>query len=134
MKVPKYGAFCGPNFPLFWPNTEIYSVYPRVQFEYGKIRTRKNSVLRHFSCSVFFHGVCQQWPLRCSICCIINRISQKVSSKTYGETVTKKKSQMCQKPGYFKISRLIFKRYLGTYNVFWNSLFWLSCGVCFVYR
>ena len=38
----------GPYFPVFGLNTEIYS---RIQPEYRKIRTRKNSVFGHFSCS-----------------------------------------------------------------------------------
>ena len=45
-KVPKYGVFSGPYFPVFGLNTEIYL---RVQSEYKKIRTRKNSVFGHFS-------------------------------------------------------------------------------------
>ena len=44
-KVSKYGVFSGPYFPVFGRNTEIQS-------EYRKIRTRKNSIFGHFSCSV----------------------------------------------------------------------------------
>ena len=47
-KVSKYGDFSGPYFPVFGLNKEIYF---RIQSEYRKIRTRKNSVLGHFSCS-----------------------------------------------------------------------------------
>ena len=46
-KVSKYGVFSGPYFPVFGLNTEIYE--DRIQSEYGKIRSRKNSVFRHFS-------------------------------------------------------------------------------------
>ena len=47
-KVSKYGNFSGPYFPVFG----LYSVNLRIQFEYKKIRTRKNSVFGHFSRSV----------------------------------------------------------------------------------
>ena len=39
-------------FVLFELNTDIYSVNLRIQSEYGKIRTRKDSVFGHFSHSV----------------------------------------------------------------------------------
>ena len=39
------------NFPVVTLNTEIYKVNLRSQSEYRKIRTRNNSVFRHFSCS-----------------------------------------------------------------------------------
>ena len=39
------------NFPVFALNTEIYKVNLRSQSEYRKIRTRNNSVFRHFSSS-----------------------------------------------------------------------------------
>ena len=51
-KVSKYGVFFGPYFPEFGLNMELYSVNLRIQSEYRKIRTRKNSVFRHFSRSV----------------------------------------------------------------------------------
>ena len=38
-------------FSLFGLNTEIYSVNLRIKSEYRKIRTRKNSVIGHFSSS-----------------------------------------------------------------------------------
>ena len=47
-KVSKYGVFSGPYFPVFGLNTEIYSVNLRIQSEYRKIRTKKNSVFGHF--------------------------------------------------------------------------------------
>ena len=52
-KVSKYGVFPGPYFPAFELNTERYFVFHRIQSEYGKIRTRKNSVFGHFSRSVW---------------------------------------------------------------------------------
>ena len=51
-KVSKYGIFSGPYVPVFGLNTKIYSVNLRIQSEYSKIQTRKNSVLGHFSSSV----------------------------------------------------------------------------------
>ena len=42
-----------PYFPVFGLNTEIYGVNLRIQSEYGKIQTSRNSVLWHFSNSVF---------------------------------------------------------------------------------
>ena len=37
-------SFSGPYFPVFGLNTEIYGVNLCVQYEYGKMRTRRNSV------------------------------------------------------------------------------------------
>ena len=51
-KVSKYGVFSGPYFAVFGLNTEINGVNIRIQSEYGKIRTRNNSVFGHFSHSV----------------------------------------------------------------------------------
>ena len=48
-KVSKYGVFSGLYFPLFGLNMGIYSVDLRIQSEYRKIRTRKNSVFGHFT-------------------------------------------------------------------------------------
>ena len=48
-KVSKYGVFSGPYFPVSGLNTEIYSINLRIQSEYRKIQTRKNSVFAHFS-------------------------------------------------------------------------------------
>ena len=50
-KVFKYRVFSGPYFPVFGLNTEIYGLNLRIQSKYRKMRTRKNSVFRHFSCS-----------------------------------------------------------------------------------
>ena len=51
-KVSKYGFSSGPYFPAFGPNTVRYSVSLRIQYECGKIHTRKNSVFGHFLHSV----------------------------------------------------------------------------------
>ena len=51
-KVSKYGAFSGWYFPVFELNTEIYEVNLRIQSEYRKIPTRKNSVFGYFSRNV----------------------------------------------------------------------------------
>ena len=50
--VSKYGVFSGPYFPLFWMNSENYSLNFRIQSKYRKIWTRKNAVFGHFSRSV----------------------------------------------------------------------------------
>ena len=52
VKVSKYGVFSGPYFPEFGLNMKRYSVSLSIQLEYGKVRTRKNSVFGHFSRSV----------------------------------------------------------------------------------
>ena len=49
LKVSKYGVFSGRYFPTFGLNTKVYCLNLRIQSEYGKIRTRKNSVFGHFS-------------------------------------------------------------------------------------
>ena len=67
-KVSKYGVFSSPYFPVFGLNTKIYGVDLRIQSEYRKIQTRKNSVFAHFPRIVtflmyslsFFHS-CQKW-------------------------------------------------------------------------
>ena len=51
VEVSKYGEFSGPYFFVFGLNTKIYFVNLRIQSEYRKIKTRKNSVVRHFSSS-----------------------------------------------------------------------------------
>ena len=42
----------GPYFPVFGLNTKIYSINLPIPPEYKKIRTRKNSIIGHFSRSV----------------------------------------------------------------------------------
>ena len=51
-KWPNTEYFSGPHFPTFGLNTEGYSVSLRIQSEWGKMRTRKNS------CLDTFHVVC----------------------------------------------------------------------------
>ena len=48
-KVSKYRVFASPYFRAFRQNTEIYGENLCIQSEYRKIRTRRNSVFRHFS-------------------------------------------------------------------------------------
>ena len=54
--VSKYRVISGPYFPAFELNTERYFVSLRIQSECGKIRTRKNHVLGHFSRSAIEFG------------------------------------------------------------------------------
>ena len=51
-KLSKYGVISSPYFPAFGLNTERCEVSFRNQCEWGKIRTRNNSVFGHFSRSV----------------------------------------------------------------------------------
>ena len=48
-KLSKYGVISGPYFPVFGLSTKIYPVNLRIQSEYRKVRSRNNSVFRHFS-------------------------------------------------------------------------------------
>ena len=48
-KCPNAEFFSGPYFPVFGLSTERYSVYFRIQSEWGEIRTKKNSVFGYFS-------------------------------------------------------------------------------------
>ena len=48
-KLSKYGVCSGRYFPVLGLNTKVYVVNLRIQPKYQKIRTRKNSVLGHFS-------------------------------------------------------------------------------------
>ena len=52
-KVSKYEVFSGPCFSVFGLNTDRYSVSLRIQFQWEKIQTRKNSVFEHFSSRMF---------------------------------------------------------------------------------
>ena len=56
MKSVQYRAFSGPYIPVLGVNTEIYPVNLRIQSEYRKILTRKNSVFEHFSRSATIDG------------------------------------------------------------------------------
>ena len=53
--MSKYGIFSGPYFPEFGMNTEIYEVNLCIQSEYGKIQTRKNSLIGHYSRSGYLN-------------------------------------------------------------------------------
>ena len=46
-KVSRYEVFSGQYFPKYGLNIEIYSINLLIQSKYGKIQTRKNSVLGH---------------------------------------------------------------------------------------
>ena len=50
--VSKYGVLPGPYFAALGLNTERYFVFLSIQSQYGKIRTRKNSVFGQFLRSV----------------------------------------------------------------------------------
>ena len=52
--MSKYEVFSGHYFPTFGLNTEIYEVSLRMQPEYRKIQTRKNSLFWHFSHSSIY--------------------------------------------------------------------------------
>ena len=56
-KCPNTDFFSGPYFPVFGLNTKIYGVNLRIQSEYRKIRTRKNSVFGDFSHSVLLYNI-----------------------------------------------------------------------------
>ena len=47
VKSVQIRSFSGPYFPVFGLKTEIYGVNLRIQSEYRKVRTRKNSAFRH---------------------------------------------------------------------------------------
>ena len=48
VKIVQERSFCGPYFPAFGLNTEIYGVNIRIQSKYWKIRTRKTPYLDTF--------------------------------------------------------------------------------------
>ena len=60
-KVSKCGVFSGPYFPKFGLTTETYRVSLCIHFQFGKIRTRKNSVFGHFSCSGGLQYLYEGW-------------------------------------------------------------------------
>ena len=53
-KSPDMKFFSGPCFLVFVLNTEMYYINHHIQSEYGKIHTRKNFKLGHFSRSELF--------------------------------------------------------------------------------
>ena len=55
-------SFCGPCFPAFGLNTDIYSVNLRIQFKSGKVRTRKILYLDNFY-AVQLSVTCQWFDL-----------------------------------------------------------------------
>ena len=68
-KYPNTGFFSVPHFPVFGLNTERYSVSLRNQSEYGKIRTRKNSVFGQFLCSNILQKIFGLVILQCRYYC-----------------------------------------------------------------
>ena len=58
LKSIQIWSFSGPYFPVFGLNTDIYRVNLRIQSKYRKIRTKKNSVFRHFSHSDSYYQGC----------------------------------------------------------------------------
>ena len=58
VKSIRIRSFSGPYFTAFGLNMERYEVALRIQSECRKIRTRKNSEYRHFSCSAGLHNCC----------------------------------------------------------------------------
>ena len=56
-----HGLLSGPHFPVFGLNTEINYVNLRIQFKYGKIRTKKSSAVGHFSRDVFNQFICTKF-------------------------------------------------------------------------
>ena len=67
-KVSRYRGFSDLYFPVFGLNTEIKGVNLRIQSECRKIRTRNNSVFRHFSHSVSYIHV-NTWNPFCLLFC-----------------------------------------------------------------
>ena len=72
-KVSEYGAFSVLYFPTFGLNMARYGVSLRIQYECRKLRTRKNSVFRHFSrsdgeCSetLFSRTTHKKWNIKIS--------------------------------------------------------------------
>ena len=51
-------SFSGGYFPIFTLNIEIYGVNLRIQSEYEKVRTRKNSLFGYFSPSDMYSLIC----------------------------------------------------------------------------
>ena len=50
--MSKFEVFSGLYIPVFDLHTDIYSVNLDIQYEYEKIRTRKNNDFRHVSRNV----------------------------------------------------------------------------------
>ena len=86
VKSAQIRSYFWSDFPIFGLNTEICGVNLRIQFEYKKMRTRNNSVFRHFlpsaiilwSFEIFlkFPNFQRSLVLRCSATCEELRIYQ----------------------------------------------------------
>ena len=76
--MSKYGVFSCSCFPVFWLNAKVYSVNIRIKSEYGKIRTKKNSVFGDFP-----HSAGNNYIIEISVkchrnsawCCIDNTLA-----------------------------------------------------------
>ena len=55
--MSKYGVFSGRYFPIFRLHTVIYFLNLRFHSQFGKLRTRKNSIFEHFSHRANAHGL-----------------------------------------------------------------------------
>ena len=76
--MSKYGVFSCTYFPVFGLNAKIYSVNIRIQSEYGKIRTKKNSVFGHFSHSAgnnYIIEILVKCHRNSAWCCIDNTLA-----------------------------------------------------------
>ena len=79
-KVSKYRVFSVPCFPIFGLNMDIYFVNIRIQSEYSKTGTRKNSVFGHFSRSDWYlvlfktswRGIVMKPKILIALCNIFN--------------------------------------------------------------
>ena len=56
-KCPNLKFFLAYIFPVFDLHTDIYSVNLDIQYEYEKIRTRKNNDFRHVSRNVNYRNI-----------------------------------------------------------------------------
>ena len=70
-KVSIFGVFSSPHFPVFSYGDLLDKHSLRIHSEYGKIRTRKNSVFGHFShsvctCTDNLHNLNRTW-LQCEL-------------------------------------------------------------------
>ena len=103
-KVSKYGVFSDPYFPAFGLSTERYSLFLRIQSEYGKIRTTKNSVFGHFSHSAVFTLV--ESPLG-------KHLLQKCHNSS---TANKQTNFKTKKQSYYKTSKANHYKYLEIHH------------------
>ena len=124
---PDTDFLSGPYFPVFGLNTEIYSLNLRIQSEYRKIRTRKNSVFGHFSRSEIFQKIlsikdyqmCYSMPYhtfslkQVHICIIFNALPQ-VTINPFSANFTKQSYTLKQFVGNLSTNCLsVFDHLVG---------------------